>query len=136
MHARMNALSDPSCFGCKQARAKRNPAAAGPNSWKVSPSLQQGACVFACVLTSLNLAPDGHDSHPSTNQMLHFFRTLFVTNRDLHFCALRSELLMALHDQGVSEVCGTSPLARRNPLFLLVETAIPALSYFWSGPDL
>lgn len=36
--------------------------------------------------------------------MLHFFRTLFVTNRDILFCTLRSELLMALHDQGVSDV--------------------------------
>lgn len=43
-------------------------------------------------------------SLPLYNLMLHFFRTLFANTNNTHFCSLRADLLMALHDSGVSEV--------------------------------
>ncbi len=43
------------------------------------------------------------------NMLLHFFRTLFVSTRNTGFCALRAELLMALHDAGVSEIYNLDP---------------------------
>lgn len=48
------------------------------------------------------------------NMMLHFFRTLFVSTNNTAFCTLRADLLMALHDAGVSEVWTFA-----NPKFII-----------------
>ena len=43
------------------------------------------------------------------NMLLHFFRTLLVSTHNTGFCALRADLLMALHDVGVSEIYHLDP---------------------------
>lgn len=43
------------------------------------------------------------------NMLLHFFRTLFVSTKNAGFCALRADLLMALHDAGVAEIYHLDP---------------------------
>lgn len=43
------------------------------------------------------------------DMMLQFLRTLFVRTRNAHYCALRVELLMALHDGDVQAVCSLDP---------------------------
>lgn len=43
-------------------------------------------------------------SLPLYNSILHFCRTLFVNTNNHHFCTLRYELLMALHDHRIEEV--------------------------------
>ena len=40
---------------------------------------------------------------------LQFLRTLFLRTRNVHYCTLRSELLMALHDREVQEIIGVDP---------------------------
>jgi hypothetical protein len=43
------------------------------------------------------------------NMLMHFFRTLLVSTHNTGFCALRADLLMALHDVGVSEIYHLDP---------------------------
>ena len=38
-----------------------------------------------------------------------FLRTLFLRTRNVHYCTLRSELLMALHDREVQDVISVDP---------------------------
>lgn len=38
------------------------------------------------------------------NQLVSYLRNLYVSTKNPRFCTLRAELLMALHDQGVSEI--------------------------------
>lgn len=40
---------------------------------------------------------------------LQFLRTLFLRTRNVHYCTLRSELLMALHDREVQAIIGVDP---------------------------
>jgi len=40
---------------------------------------------------------------------LQFLRTLFLRTRNVHYCTLRSELLMALHDREVQDVISVDP---------------------------
>merc|ERR1719511_573977 len=40
---------------------------------------------------------------------LQFLRTLFLRTRNVHYCTLRSELLMALHDREVQHIIGVDP---------------------------
>ncbi|GFO06166.1 negative elongation factor b [Plakobranchus ocellatus] len=41
------------------------------------------------------------------NMVLHFLRTLFLRSRDTHYCTLRVELLMALHDLEYNAICSS-----------------------------
>ena len=43
------------------------------------------------------------------DMVLQFLRTLFLRTRNAHYCTLRAELLMALHDQEVNEICSVDP---------------------------
>jgi negative elongation factor B len=43
------------------------------------------------------------------NMLLHFFRTLLASTHNSGFCTLRADLLMALHDVGVSEIYHLDP---------------------------
>lgn len=43
------------------------------------------------------------------DMVLQFLRTLFLRTRNTHYCTLRAELLMALHDQEVNEICALDP---------------------------
>merc|ERR1712110_133977 len=40
---------------------------------------------------------------------LQFLRTLFLRTRNVHYCTLRAELLMALHDREVQDIIGVDP---------------------------
>lgn len=41
--------------------------------------------------------------------VLQFLRTLFLRTRNVHYCTLRAELLMSLHDLDISEICSVDP---------------------------
>lgn len=43
------------------------------------------------------------------DMVLQFLRTLFLRTRNTHYCTLRAELLMALHDLEVNEICALDP---------------------------
>ncbi|XP_035684568.1 negative elongation factor B-like [Branchiostoma floridae] len=43
------------------------------------------------------------------DMVLQFLRTLFLRTRNVHYCTLRAELLMALHDTEVHEICSVDP---------------------------
>lgn len=41
--------------------------------------------------------------------VLQFLRTLFLRTRFVHYCSLRAELLMALHDKEVHDITAVDP---------------------------
>ena len=43
------------------------------------------------------------------DMVLQFLRTLFLRTRNVHYCTLRAELLMALHDNEVQEITNVDP---------------------------
>lgn len=43
------------------------------------------------------------------DMVLQFLRTLFLRTRNVHYCTLRAELLMSLHDLDISEICLVDP---------------------------
>lgn len=43
------------------------------------------------------------------DMVLQFLRTLFLRTRNVHYCTLRAELLMALHDLEVQEIISVDP---------------------------
>ncbi|CAH1787231.1 unnamed protein product [Owenia fusiformis] len=43
------------------------------------------------------------------DMVLQFLRTLYLRTRNIHYCTLRAEILMALHDGEVTEICNIDP---------------------------
>lgn len=43
------------------------------------------------------------------DMVLQFLRTLFMKTKNVHYCSLRAEILMALHDLEISEICSVDP---------------------------
>lgn len=43
------------------------------------------------------------------DMVLQFLRTLFLRTRNTHYCTLRAELLMSLHDLEINEICSLDP---------------------------
>ena len=43
------------------------------------------------------------------DMVLQFLRTLFLRSRNMHYCTLRAELLMALHDLEIHDICSIDP---------------------------
>lgn len=43
------------------------------------------------------------------DMVLQFLRTLFLRTRFIHYCSLRAELLMALHDNEVHDIIAVDP---------------------------
>jgi len=43
------------------------------------------------------------------DMVLQFLRTLFLRTRNMHYCTLRAELLMSLHDQEINDICAVDP---------------------------
>ncbi len=43
------------------------------------------------------------------DMVLQFLRTLFLRTRNVHYCTLRAEILMTLHDNEVHEICSVDP---------------------------
>ncbi|KAL8594851.1 hypothetical protein ACOMHN_016092 [Nucella lapillus] len=44
------------------------------------------------------------------HMVVNFLRTLFLRKRNVHYCTLRVEILMALHDAEVNEILGVDPI--------------------------
>lgn len=49
------------------------------------------------------------------DMVLQFLRTLFLRTRNVHYCTLRAELLMSLHDLDVGEICCVDPCHKVAP---------------------
>ncbi|XP_039248129.2 negative elongation factor B-like [Styela clava] len=43
------------------------------------------------------------------DMVLQFLRTLFMKTKNVHYCSLRAEILMALHDLEISDICSVDP---------------------------
>ena len=56
------------------------------------------------------------------NAVLHFLRTLFANTGNQRLCSLRTDVLMALHDAGVAEVCPTEVLSSALKIRELIRT--------------
>ncbi|XP_062929312.1 negative elongation factor B isoform X3 [Mobula hypostoma] len=54
------------------------------------------------------------------DMVLQFLRTLFLRTRNVHYCTLRAELLMSLHDLDISEICSVDPCHKDSPDLLLL----------------
>lgn len=49
------------------------------------------------------------------DMVLQFLRTLFLRTRNVHYCTLRAELLMSLHDLDVGDICSVDPCHKVAP---------------------
>lgn len=49
------------------------------------------------------------------DMVLQFLRTLFLRTRNVHYCTLRAELLMSLHDLDVGDICSVDPCHKVGP---------------------
>lgn len=67
------------------------------------------------------------------DMVLQFLRTLFLRTRNVHYCTLRAELLMSLHDLDISEICSVDPCHKVRSQILVVNKApnhISSVFYF------
>ncbi|KAF5921523.1 hypothetical protein HPG69_008925 [Diceros bicornis minor] len=55
------------------------------------------------------------------DMVLQFLRTLFLRTRNVHYCTLRAELLMSLHDLDVGDICSVDPCHKSLPGLLIGE---------------
>lgn len=66
------------------------------------------------------------------DMVLQFLRTLFLRTRNVHYCTLRAELLMSLHDLDISEICSVDPCHKvwsQFPICNLQHTLSTATSW-------
>lgn len=59
------------------------------------------------------------------DMVLQFLRTLFLRTRNVHYCTLRAELLMSLHDLDVGDICSVDPCHKVGPCGALGPAACP-----------
>lgn len=67
------------------------------------------------------------------DMVLQFLRTLFLRTRNVHYCTLRAELLMSLHDLDISEICSVDPCHKVRAQILVVNKVpnhISSVFYF------
>uniref|UniRef100_A0A8C4QQZ5 Negative elongation factor complex member B n=1 Tax=Eptatretus burgeri TaxID=7764 RepID=A0A8C4QQZ5_EPTBU len=57
------------------------------------------------------------------DMVLQFLRTLFLRTCNLHYCTMRAELLMSLHDLEINEICSIDPCHKARPR---LSAGIPA----------
>lgn len=55
------------------------------------------------------------------DMVLQFLRTLFLRTRNVHYCTLRAELLMSLHDLDISEICSVDPCHKVRTQTMIVN---------------
>lgn len=55
------------------------------------------------------------------DMVLQFLRTLFLRTRNMHYCTLRAELLMSLHDLEISEICFVDPCHKVRAQTVMVD---------------
>lgn len=56
------------------------------------------------------------------DMVLQFLRTLFLRTRNVHYCTLRAELLMSLHDLDISEICSVDPCHKVSTKTQMINT--------------
>jgi len=71
--------------------------------FSVSPKSRRGGSVIQKLADMIGSNVKLYD------MTLQFLRTLFLRTRNVHYCTLRSELLMALHDREVQDIIGVDP---------------------------
>lgn len=64
------------------------------------------------------------------DMVLQFLRTLFLRTRNVHYCTLRAELLMSLHDLDVSDICTVDPCHKVGLRAHLCTSPVPSSSEF------
>lgn len=64
---------------------------------------------FLCLQVVLKLTQMIGKNVKLYDMVLQFLRTLFLRTRNVHYCTLRAELLMSLHDLDISEICSVDP---------------------------
>lgn len=63
------------------------------------------------------------------DMVLQFLRTLFLRTRNVHYCTLRAELLMSLHDLDVGDICSVDPCHKvRRPSLRRLPRWLPVLA--------
>ena len=58
------------------------------------------------------------------DMVLQFLRTLFLRTRNVHYCTLRAELLMCLHDLDVGDICSVDPCHKVAPRLALSHPGV------------
>jgi hypothetical protein len=67
------------------------------------------------------------------DMVLQFLRTLFLRTRNVHYCTLRAELLMSLHDLDVGDICTVDPCHKVAPLVCPCTSSWVSLSFSWDA---
>lgn len=62
------------------------------------------------------------------DMVLQFLRTLFLRTRNVHYCTLRAELLMSLHELDVGDICSVDPCHKVVALPAPPPSSISSLS--------
>lgn len=75
----------------------------GPGFFSGSPKSRRQAAVIQKLADMIGCNVKLYD------MTLQFLRTLFLRTRNVHYCTLRSELLMALHDSEVQDIISVDP---------------------------
>merc|ERR1719512_493964 len=75
----------------------------GPGFFAGSPKSRRGGTVIQKLADMIGTNVKLYD------MTLQFLTTLFLRTRNVHYCTLRSELLMALHDREVQDVISVDP---------------------------
>ena len=60
------------------------------------------------------------------DMVLQFLRTLFLRTRNVHYCTLRAELLMSLHELDVGDICSVDPCHKVAPARPLPSGSSPS----------
>jgi negative elongation factor B len=74
-----------------------------PGFFSVSPKGRRAAEVIQKLANMIGNSDKLYD------MTLQFLRTLFLRTRNVHYCTLRAELLMALHDLEVQDIISVDP---------------------------
>lgn len=72
-------------------------------TFQISPKGRRSATVIKTLAEMIGNSVKLYD------MTLQFLRTLFLRTRNVHYCTLRAELLMALHDLEVQDIISVDP---------------------------
>ncbi|XP_076806661.1 negative elongation factor B-like [Clavelina lepadiformis] len=87
----------------KEAALLTNDCATSKNFFTASPKSRRQAHVVKVLTEMIGKNIRLYD------MVLQFLRTLFLKTHNVHYCSLRAEILMSLHDLEVTEVCSVDP---------------------------
>lgn len=72
-------------------------------AFQISPKGRRSATVIKTLAEMIGSSVKLYD------MTLQFLRTLFLRTRNVHYCTLRAELLMALHDLEIQDIISVDP---------------------------